>query len=187
MRAVVRPFNQLGRIQTLKSRLDELKQLSEEKLKQRPAEKKWSVLEVIKHMAIGHNAYKNKINEIFDSSSENKERVEELRCSSIPSYLIKRFPPKDKKIRFKMKTSMMFKPMLNGGEDIAKVISDFESTLDELETWVNRISNSGVSLKKFNSAIGPIVRFNVPEATEFILCHNERHFQQIENTLYVVC
>lgn len=79
-----------------------------------------------------------------------------------------------------MKTAKKFEP-INVGEDMSLVINELVQNLEELKTWINQYRTSEISLKKFNSAIGPVVRFNVPEACEFILCHDERHFHQMRN------
>jgi hypothetical protein len=183
MRAVIQSSKQLERIQVLSNRLRELRSLPVATLTKRPSAKKWSVLEVIKHMEIAHDAYRDKVRKVINNSELSGKGIVTLTCSAIPSFLIKRFPPQNKKIRFKMKTAGKFKPMLNGGEDAKIIFEAFEMTLKDLEGWVKQYQVKGVSPEKFNSAVGPLVRFNVPEAVEFILCHNERHFQQIENTL----
>lgn len=186
MRVIIQSEQQLERIQTLKGKLRALYTESDKKIGQRVSPKKWSVLEVVKHMEIGHNAYQSKIQQVMDESFGLDNGIEELRSSAIPSFLIKRFPPKEKVIRLKMRTSKKFEPLLKGDENAEMLLNDFMKTLEELEGWIRGYREKGVKLTKFSSAIGPIVSFNVPEASEFILCHNERHFQQIENTLQLL-
>ena len=183
MSVVIKSENQLSRINELKTKLADLDKYTQDLLHKRANEKSWSVLEVIKHMEIGHMAYRAKVNKVLSTPKKEKAPADNIQSSSIPSFLIKRFPPKDKVIRFKMKTTTKFKPILNGKENPSKVIASLKHTLDELENWITNYKDGQISLEKFNSAIGPLVRFNVPEACEFILCHNERHMLQIENTL----
>lgn len=177
MRARIKPEQQIQRINTLIGELEGYRSLSMDELKRKPSSKSWSIIEVIKHMSIGQDAYREKINKAL-ISSRSKEMVEDLRCSAIPSYLIKKFPPVEGKIKMKMKTAKKFEP-INVGENMDIVINELVQNLEELKSWINKYRTSEISMKKFNSAIGPVVRFNVPEACEFILCHDERHFYQM--------
>jgi len=184
MRVKIQPEQQIQRINHLKNVLKEYASLSDELLIQRPNEKSWSVLEVIKHMSIGHLAYREKIKNALANTEDKVQKIDELSCTVIPNYLIKRFPPSEGKIRFKMKTTKKFQPMIMEEQvPSAMVISELEECLDELKGWVDYYRTEPISLRKFNSAVGAMVRFNIPEACEFILCHNERHFYQIEKIL----
>lgn len=190
MRAQIKPTYQIQRINSLLNRLEEFNQLDSELFMKRPRQKAWCGAEVLKHMIVAHNAYANKINDALTKSKPVKEEIEVLSASAIPSFLIKRFPPKEGKIRFKMKTGKQFKPMLDVDKltenQVEGIFSEMKATLNELSAWIEQTRKKDVLPVRFNSAVGPIVKFNVIEACEFILCHNERHFQQIENTLKAI-
>lgn len=185
MSVIIKPKEQLKRIEILFQYLNKIKEVESGLLSKRPRAKAWAPAEVIKHMTIAHKVYEPKIQRALKSNKSLGEATG-LKCSSIPSYLIKRFPPKGEQneIKFKMKTFKRFKPTLNlKSSDPNEVIREFSNCLSTLKNWIIDYSEDKTPLIKFNSAIGPLVRFNIPEACEFILCHNERHFQQIENTL----
>ena len=156
-------------------------------LSKRPRPKSWCVLEVIEHMNIAHKVYEAKIDLALSNLSNSTNESSQIRAAAIPSFLIKRFPPKEGKIKMKMKTFDKFKPVFNP-ENISE--SEIKSIFDRFEAGINHINfalqkypQKNVTEIKFPSAIGSLVKFNVAEACEFVICHNERHVQQIINTL----
>lgn len=176
------PEQQIQRINVLLNQLKKIEQISESKLNTKPNSKKWSVLEVIKHMILAHQAYQSKIShQLTLSGSFNINNG--LEASWLPSYLISKFPPKEQKVQMKMKTTSKFEPQLSSTDSKESIIKEMEIVLNELKSWIETYRTQNITLKKFNSAIGAIVRFNIPEACEFILAHNERHFFQIEKIL----
>lgn len=187
MSITIKPEHQIQRINILQNQLQEIKKMEKSALIKRPNEKSWSAIEVMKHIVIAQNAYTSKIDGVITAKSKNQTKVSEMKAAAIPGFLIKRFPPQAGRIQMKMKTSKKFKPMLDLTQlqdaDIQTIISELETALDQLKKWVQHYRTEAISLRKFNSAIGPIVRFNLLEACEFILCHNERHFLQMKNAL----
>lgn len=178
MRVTIKPEQQIQRINKLLSYLESTKERTDASLNHRTNEKSWSALETAKHISMGHKAYQPMIDATFSNSKGTKVEVDQLRCSYISSLLMKRFAPVDKQIKFKMKTMKKFQPIFDHDAvvDTKMVIAELEACLNELKSWVNNYRTNPISLKKFNSAVGAVVRFNIPEACEFILCHNERHF-----------
>lgn len=187
MRVQIKPTYQIQRINLLQNRLNEIRVIDFKLLIKRPREKSWCAAEVVKHMFIGHSAYRTKIDQALLKMKTIDEQVEVLPASSVPSFLIKRFPPTEGEIRFKMKTSKQFKPMLDvenlTQKKVNDILDEMDKSLTQLMNWVEETRKKDVRTVRFNSAIGPLIRFNASEACEFILCHNERHFQQISNTL----
>ena len=86
-----------------------------------------------------------------------------------------------------MKTMSVFQPVMNVDQlkekEVKAILDSFEARLNQINDWVLKYPEKDVSSIKFTSAIGALVKFNVAEACEFIICHNERHMQQINNTL----
>ena len=190
MRVQIKPTQQIQRVNNLKNRLEALKGKDATLFSIRPNENAWCGAEVLKHMIVAQEIYVDKINGALSKLKSIETEVESLRTKRIPSFLIKRFPPIDGEIRFKMKTSKQFKPMLEPDQldthHINGLISEMDNSLDQLIAWIERTRFLDVLPLRFNSAVGPIVRFNVSEACEFILCHNERHFHQLERTLKAI-
>lgn len=185
-RAQITPVTMLARIQKLEGRIIDWKKFSVSAIKIQNG-KAWSGVEIILHMIIAQEAYSKKMDETLKQLPFSENKIESIRASAIPSFLIKRFPPKDGKVKFKMKTTKQFKPLLSPTEiektDVSELKTQLKNSLEQLKNWVTLSSTKNVFEQKFASAIGPIVQFNVLEACEFILCHNERHFHQLEKSL----
>lgn len=186
MSTFIKPAFQIQRINELENQLKAFQSLSIEELTRRPSPKSWSAIEVAKHMVIGHEAYRDKVNGALSLNSSN-DVPSEFKASAIPSFLIKRFPPKEGQIKHKMKTMKRFKPVIDfselNREGVDSILSELSEILEELKDWVEHYRTRSISMKKFNSAIGAAVRFNIPESCEFILCHNERHFLQMHRAI----
>lgn len=186
-RVIINRNNQLKRNQELLTQVNSVKELDLTVLTKRPKAKSWCVLEVIEHMNIAHEAYANKIDTALSKLSESSTEKLTTKATRTPSYLIKNFPPKDGVIKMKMKTFSKFKPVFDpsiiDGEGAKKIFDKFEAGITHIENALTKYSSKNVEELKFASAIGPIVKFNVAEACEFVICHNERHVQQIINTL----
>ncbi|MDB2657157.1 DinB family protein [Crocinitomicaceae bacterium] len=186
MSTFIKPAFQIQRINALENQLVQFQSLSLEELTRRPNPKSWSVIEVAKHMVIGHEAYRDKVNMALSLKGAS-DIPSEFKASAIPSFLIKRFPPREGEIKFKMKTTKKFKPVFDVSqltiEDAERIFSELSGILNELKEWVETYRTRTISMKKFNSAVGATVRFNIPEACEFILCHNERHFLQMDRAV----
>lgn len=187
MRVQIKPTHQIRRINLLQNQLTEISKLDHRLLAKRPRQESWCCTEILKHMFVAQLTYAKKIDLALPKLRAVEEEVEVLSSSLIPSYLIKRFPPVEGKIKFKMKTTKQFKPMLENTNlnqlSINEIVDEMNDSLIQLKGWVEDTRKKDVKTVRFNSAIGPVVRFNVSEACEFIICHNERHFQQLYNTL----
>ena len=85
-----------------------------------------------------------------------------------------------------MKTLKKFEPTPSNAIvqlDIAKIFKNFFDAHESLKESILASREKLMDHKKFSSAIGPIVRFHLPEAFEFLICHAERHKVQIEGIL----
>ena len=187
MRVKIQPEFQIQRINQLQDRISKYREWTDKQLHTLPSEKSWSIMEVIEHMMIAQNVYEEKITKKLNSREGKLVEASGISVSGVPSFLIKKFAPKEDKIRMKMKTSKIFDPRVNyHGDDTEKTFQEFDACLEKLKSWIELYRKEPISLKKFNSAIGAVVRFNAAEACEFILAHNERHFFQIDKIAEVV-
>ncbi len=187
MRVHIKPTHQMQRVNLLRNQLEALKQKNSTLFTIRPNEKAWCGAEVLKHMMVAQEIYTERLDGALSKLKTINTEVDALKTKRIPSFLIKRFPPIDGEIRFKMKTSKQFKPMLDPSEldasQVDNLLKEMDHSLSQLLEWIEQTRFKNVASIRFNSAIGPIVRFNASEACEFILCHNERHFHQLQRTL----
>lgn len=185
----IRPEHQLQRIQTLRSRFETVAQLPLSTLLQKPEPKRWSPGEIVEHMVESHKLYIPKLDQAL-AQSKPTARWESLRAGRVASFLFKGFAPKDGKLRYTMKTQKVFEPKVLPSvateASLQQVFDAFRASLDHLAQSARTAAEHNVRPHRFNSAIGPIVRFNAAEAVEFILRHNERHFFQLDQTLSAV-
>lgn len=181
--------NQIERLNRITTRLQEIESLSPKKLVKRPAENKWSIAEVIEHMYISYSLYTHKLNHALERSDEADETWSAVKASRWVSLLLKNFRPKNGVIKLKMKTQKIFEPKRlpsnQNEETLETVFKDMHTSIDHLKECANLARTKNCTHLKFSSAIGLIIRFNVPEAIEFILRHNERHLFQIERMMDV--
>lgn len=185
-RIIISPESQQQRLNHLRNEIGQILTLSPDLLLSSPTEKKWSAIEILDHMVLGHAAYAEKIESTLERLSEC-EPWEQLSSRRIPSFLFKGFVPKEGRIRYKMKTMSLFEPKsgskVTDAEGVQEIARAFFQSLDHLENAARSSKALDVASIRFPSAIGPMVQFNVAEAIEFILRHNERHLLQIRQTV----
>jgi hypothetical protein len=181
MSVYIFPERQIERVKSLRVQLEVYASLSESDFHLKRDAKSWDVAQVMQHMVIAQALYIPKIEEAFKAEDKRKMPEKEYKAQPIAAYLLKRFPPSDGKIRMKMKTMKIFEPGTAKGQHAD--LEDLRVALAQLQEWIERSQRNAFTRKRFSSAVGNLVRFNIPEALEFILCHNERHFQQIANIL----
>jgi hypothetical protein len=64
-----------------------------------------------------------------------------------------------------------------------KVREEFIAYLDELITRTNQAAKVDLHKVRVTSAIGPILRFKLGDALQFITVHNQRHIMQAQKVL----
>lgn len=86
-----------------------------------------------------------------------------------------------------MKTTQKFQPVFQleelNDQKVEQIFTQFFSDKQHLKESIHQSRTKQVRQQKFNSAIGPIVRFYLPEAFEFVIGHDERHLVQMEEVL----
>jgi hypothetical protein len=186
-RVRISPEDQMARINRIVLRLKEIETLSPKELVKRPAKNKWSVAEVIEHMYKAYSLYADKLNSSLKEAASSEEAWDELNARSWVSLLLKNFRPKKGLLKMKMKTQKVFEPKLMSSkqnvESLITVFTQVDGSLEHLRQCAVDSRTRQIESIRFSSAIGPIIRFNVSEAIEFILRHNERHMFQIERML----
>lgn len=183
------PEQQIERINTLINGIEQLSSIAPNTWCKRPNATSWCGLEVAKHMIIAYEVYAPKIVDTLSKLPASQQTIDHVNAKWLPALLYKTFAPKDENVRYKMKTMKRFEPVLElekiAAHNVEEILEDLQRTLSELKEHVKNYRFASVEKVRFASAIGPIVRFNVAEACEFILCHNERHFVQMQRVLLV--
>lgn len=164
---------------TQRDYVSELKQLPEDRLNAKASPEEWSVLECVDHM--------NKATELYLDQIEPKlEKLKPAKKEAFKkTWLANKFtkmlaPTEDGEIKSKMKTMKVFTPV---GEIENSVIARFVENTERVEKIVQRAQNKNLRSFKVTTALGPVLKFYVGDALDFILAHNERHVVQIGNIL----
>lgn len=180
---------QIKRINELIKKIERIKDLPLDILQAKPTPKAWSVLEIIDHLNVSYTLYLDRINSLLPQLPDRSEATSEFQAGWINRQVINSLKPKGKKRKFKMKTMARFNPT-NAQSDHSEaaanaIFADFYLKYDHLKSAIKTCRYKDCNSKKIESAIGPVVRFYLPEAFEFLLVHSERHWLQIEETLAI--
>ena len=177
--------NLLHRIRQIEKHLRTIQEHPLPTLITKPAPKKWSVYEVVQHIEQSHAFYTPKFEWLMNSLPKTTQTTSKAKASWITEFLLNGFTPKGGKVRFKMKTFGPFQPQLSSAtkHDLTKVFDQFYTQLKVSETAIIACRELDVKQKKVNSALGPLLRFTLPEAVAFMIAHDERHFFQIDQVL----
>lgn len=163
---------------------DSFNSLSEEELYWKPAPDKWSVGECLEHLNMTFRNYMPKIKQgiargidkgwvptkEFKSGWMGKTFTNSFRLdeSGKPSRRVKTFKNLD--------SSKLPEPN-------PKVREEFIAYLDELITRAHQAAKVDLHKVRVTSVIGPILRFKLGDALQFITVHNQRHVMQAQKVL----
>lgn len=174
---------------TLREQLDRAAALRAsplEGLRQRPAPKRWSVLEVVEHMNLSSGHYRQRVMRLFADPRSG--------LFPSPTFTPGRWghrfteglrPTADGSIKDRMRTLWLFEPKPGRADDL-RTIDRFEAMLRDFVQVLEQARTRGLEGPRVTSTLGPILRFKVGDAIAFSVAHQERHFLQIERTLAAV-
>lgn len=169
----------------LKSTSDELRnftqgilEMPDALLRKIPSTKGWSVLQCYDHMNKATEVYLNQIeNKIGNLKKENGPYKKSLLAKWFTQGLA---PTKEGHIKHKMKT---MKPFQADDSLDRKVVERFLNNLNRFDKILVQVQHSDLRSFKVTTALGPILKFYLGDALDFVHAHNLRHAQQIKNTL----
>ncbi|WP_343488303.1 hypothetical protein [Allomuricauda sp. d1] len=184
---VLTPEQQIQRLNSILNKVEVLQKLPLNRLITAPNTKSWNVLEVLEHLRIAYSLYDKKIeNALVGSPSSNLDSWS-FKARPWQRFLIEGQRPKGKKRPFKIKTLKRFEPLLDdkslSEEASDSIFENFFTAYQLLKSSIVESRQKQMKHRPFASAIGPVVRFYLPEAFEFLICHAERHLVQIEEIL----
>ena len=177
------PENQIQRLNHFLNYVEDVKRESYDVLSFRPNSTSWNVLEVLEHLRISHSLYKSNIDIVLNELTQNSEVPWQYRPSLWTRLVLKGQRPKGNKRPFKIKTLKRFEPLLNENvthDTSNRVFDGFFEAHHQLKQAIIDSRTKIIAHKKIPSAIGPIVKFHLPEAFEFLICHAERHKVQMD-------
>jgi hypothetical protein len=152
-------------------------------LEQRPAPKKWSVLEICEHMNLSSGHYLAHLRNAYADPRSRFVRGE----NHVPGFwggMLTRTmqPTQQGRIRMPMATLRMFEPLqapvkrLDSLDDLIGMLEGFRELLDVAV-------DKGMKGPRITSTLGPVFRFKIADAFAFATAHQERHLLQIDRTL----
>ena len=175
--------DQIQRVNILLREVEALEKLPPEILMQKPNAKSWSMLEVLEHMNIAYEIYRPRIEKALKELPDRANEQSEFKAHTFPKLFIHMIKPKGKERKWKIKTLKRFEPNVYSTsvvpEEITQLFQRFYENKAHLKQAILDSRYKQVEQKRIVSAIGPIVKFYLPEAYEFIVSHAERHLLQM--------
>ena len=176
--------NQVDRLNRVVKAIKEFTRLPVSQLRTSPAPGAWSILETVEHMNKAYAPhYREKLVKVLAGSPKTETAPTVFKPGWMARLAINSIRPKDGERKMKMKTLGKFKPEQETALDPEVVFAVFFDHQEHLKAQILEARKRVVGRRKLSSAIGPLVRFTVPEAIEFVLTHEERHVLQCRETL----
>ncbi|MCW5900608.1 MAG: DinB family protein [Flavobacteriales bacterium] len=163
-----------------------LREMPLERLHLRPAPKRWSAMEVLRHMVISSGHYHARLERLYADENNGLR----FRTNYLPGrwgdFSVKAMEPKpDGRIGWRMKTMGMFEP-----RHVATTgwlaLDDFEALCRGSIGLLERARTRGLEGEKVTSTLGPVLQFKAGDAFRFPVAHQRRHWLQLERTLHEV-
>ena len=158
---------------------EEFGKLGEERLLKKHSPGAWSIIEVVEHLNRTFDHYFPKLEEAVEKAPAKKK--EDYKRSFLVGIFSDLQKPKRGKRRMKMRTFEFFEPHVNGSSN--QVMETFLQNQQRFDHFIKTGRTRDISKVKVVSALGPILKFRLPECFEFLLSHEERHLAQIREIL----
>ncbi|MEM9856305.1 MAG: DinB family protein [Bacteroidota bacterium] len=142
----------------------------------RPRPEAWSIVECFDHMSKATELY---LDQIEPKLRELKAEKRDYKKALFAGIFTKQLAPKEGQIKIKMKTMKIFYPKEGVGKE---ALERFKTNLDRFKIILIQAENKDLRSFKVTTALGPILKFYLGDALDFIHAHNRRHMQQIKNT-----
>lgn len=164
-------------------RAKELRELPLVLLEQRPAPKKWSVLEICEHMNLSCGHYLAHLRKAYADPRSHFTRSDEHRPGFWGGMLTRTMQPTDDgRIKLPMPTLRIFEPRQAPAKRLV-ALDEFIAMLEGFRALLDVAATRGMEGPRITSTLGPLFRFKVADAFSFAIAHQERHLLQIDRTL----
>ena len=177
---------QIQHINQFVKELENYSALSLEELVKRPGPDQWSLIEIIGHLNLAYQLYRDRMQTLLDVLPDQEEPVDEISIKGMKGFFIRNQAPINGQRKWKMKTFKFFRPVFDldqinekEAKEVFKIIFD---DLEHLKTLIKNSRFKDCSKGKFHSAIGPALKFTLPQAIAFNISHIERHLLQMKET-----
>lgn len=184
---IISAEDQIQRLNQIIQQMEIVQELDFKTLVRRPGPKQWSPIEIVGHMNAAYRLYRERLDAHIPQLPDIDEPEDQFKAGRKNAWFINMITPKGKERAYKMKTTQKFQPVFQlkelNEQKNRQVFAQFFSDKQHLKEAIQQSRTKQVRQQKFNSAIGPIVRFYLPEAFEFVIGHDERHLVQLEEVL----
>ena len=175
---ILTPEHQIQRLNAVLNKVGELQELSFAQWVQVPHAKSWNLLEVLEHLSIAYGLYEEKILRALHEAPELSGTPWSFNARWWQKFVIEGQRPKGTKRPFKMKTLKRFEPLLNREELNAThgkiVFAEFLVNHQKLKASIIESRGKDMNHRTITSAVGPLVKFYLPEAFFLQLLTNLR-------------
>lgn len=158
--------------------------LSQAELIQKENSTSWSITECLIHLILSNEYYLVQIIEQLNETKKNKINTD-YKPGIIGSFLSRKLRPDNSgKPRVKMKTFKSMDPVLGFKEEVSDPHSALKNYLDQLDLLcfqIKRCKEFDLKKNKIKTALGKGTYFELGNAIQFTVAHNERHIQQAKN------
>ncbi|MEM6378639.1 MAG: hypothetical protein AAF705_10505 [Bacteroidota bacterium] len=182
--------NQIQRTNQIIQAVKNIQTLDFATLIKRPSPQQWSIIEVIGHMNAAYFLYESRIDQKLQVLPTVDETDDQFQVGRKTAFFINAITPQGTKRPMKMKTMKRFEPFFDLEEvdanKIEEIFKTFYNYKQHLKKSIQAARTKNVKHSKINSALGPIVKFYLPEAFEFLIGHDERHLVQIAEVQAIV-
>ncbi len=176
--------DQIQRLNNVFSKVQQLQELDLKALKEPPSDKSWSIIEVIQHLNIAYAIYRPKLIAYLKEAEDNERGASGFKVRPWQKMMITMQRPKGSVRKWKMKTLKRFEPVLDtttlNEYRTKEIFTRFFEAHQHLKRCILDSRSKNIHQRTITSAIGPVVKFYLPEAFEFLICHLERHMVQID-------
>lgn len=165
------------------AQIGRIRSLPLDRLQQRPAPGRWSVLEVVEHMNLSSGHYIRRLHKLYSDPGIALRMHDDFvpgRWGDLATNAMR--PDPSGAISWKMKTLFFFEPRTAKTKGL-RALDDFETMLRATLVLLDIASQRGLDGPKVTSTLGPVLRFKPGDAFRFPIGHQERHMLQVRSVL----
>lgn len=157
--------------------VENLLNLSDEKLNFRLSEKSWSILECLEHLNLYGKFYIPEINKRIKNSDTKPTEI--FSSGILGNYFAKSMLPKEN--LNKMKTFKSMNPIHSNLDK--NVLNEFITQQKQMIQLLNDAENVNLNKVKTSISISNLIKLKLGDTFRFVIYHNLRHVEQAKRTL----
>lgn len=162
-----------------------LKRMAGDKLREKPSEVEWSVVEVIAHLNYYARYYIRAMEEQLDGHRTKAQA--EFRPGWLGGYFTKVIGPSpDGNVRNKMTTPPDARPKAPASLDTQAELEAFIRHQHEILNLLKISRTANLGRIRVPITLSRFIRLKLGDTLRFLIAHEQRHFQQIDRVLQTI-